>query len=104
MGLFDRNKNKIYSLGEAKKLLQTKKYERYTTIPVGDGYRLVPMEQTIRNDKFNGISYTKIKRQNFLNNIDARRELIEQNDESDIPIYNNYQSVKKYNQNQGIAR
>lgn len=29
MGLFSRGKNKVYSFEEAKRLMQTKKYERY---------------------------------------------------------------------------
>ena len=41
MALFNKKKDKVYSLGEAMRLLQTKKYENYTTIPEDDGYRLV---------------------------------------------------------------
>ena len=34
MGLFSRGKNKVYSFEEAKRLMQTKKYERYIPVPV----------------------------------------------------------------------
>lgn len=104
MGFFSRKKDKIYSLGEAMKLLQTSKYENYTTIPEEGGYRLVPMEQPIRSGELQNISYTQIKRQNFLNNIDARMKQDQIENKSDVPNYNNYQSARKYNQNQGIAR
>ena len=40
MGFFNK-KDKVYPLKEAMKLLGTKKYEGYTTVPVGDGFKLV---------------------------------------------------------------
>ena len=40
MGLFSK-KDRVYPLTEAMRLLKTAKYAHYTTIPVGDGYKLV---------------------------------------------------------------
>ena len=45
MGFFSKKEDRIYSLHEAMKLLKTEKYEYYTTIPVGNGYKIVPEER-----------------------------------------------------------
>ena len=43
MGFFGRKKNKVYSLGEAMKLLQTSKYRDYQPVQVGkdDEYKFI---------------------------------------------------------------
>lgn len=104
MGIFSRGKNerKIYSLSEAIKLLKTNKYQNYTTIPVGNGYRLVPMQQStqgIQEDEKN--SFTKVKRHDFLNRM---TENVDNQEFTKVPNYNNYQAVKGYRQSQGISR
>ena len=67
MGIFSIKKkdDKIYSLKDAIKLLQTSKYQNYTTIPVGDGYKLVPMHPLVIKQE--EISFINTKRNNFLN-------------------------------------
>lgn len=103
MGIFSRKRkeNRVYSLGEAMKLLQTKEYENYTTIPVGDGYRLVPMQQPIVYNEAEGVSTTQERRNDFLNRL---TDQVNQNKFNNVPKYNDYQSVKGYKQSQGIGR
>ena len=93
-----KKEDKIYSLKDAMKLLQTSKYENYTTIPVGEGYRLVPMQQLVHEQEVN---FTKKKRVDFLNRmtegVDTQEFII-------VPKYNNYQATKGYRKSQGISR
>ena len=49
MGLFNRKENRVYSLEQALKLLKTPQYAKYTTIPVGNGFKLV-LEKEIITD------------------------------------------------------
>ena len=51
MGLFNR-KNKVYSLEKALELLKEDAYKNYTTIPVGDKFKLVPEQDRKYQDKF----------------------------------------------------
>ena len=104
MGIFNINKkeDKIYSLKDAMKLLQTSKYQNYTTIPVGEGYRLVPMQQLAQVVQGQEeISSTNIKRNSFLNRITNG---VESQEVTKVPNYNNYQEVKGYRKSQGISR
>ena len=104
MGIFSINKkeDKIYSLKDAMKLLQTSKYQNYTTIPVGEGYRLVPMQQLsqIVQEK-EEISFNNTKRNSFLNRITKG---VESQKVTKVPNYNNYQAAKGYRKSQGISR
>lgn len=101
MGFFNRKKDRVYSLSEAMKLLQTKKYENYTTIPEEDGYRLVPMQEQIVYSETEEISYVKEKRNRFISRL---TEQVDYNETNQLPNYNNYQSAKNYKINQGISR
>lgn len=104
MGIFNINKkeDKIYSLKDAMKLLQTSKYQNYTTIPVGEGYRLVPMQQLAQVvQEQEEISFTNTKRKSFLNRM---TEGVETQGFTKVPNYNNYQAAKGYRQSQGISR
>lgn len=101
MGFFNRKKDRVYSLSEAMKLLQTKKYENYTTIPEENGYRLVPMQEQIVYSETEGISYGKEKRNRFVSRL---AEQVDYNETNKLPNYNNYQSAKNYKANQGVSR
>lgn len=104
MGIFSikKKEDKVYSLKDAIKLLQTNKYRNYTTIPVGEGYRLVPMQQPTQSvQEQEEISFTKVKRHNFLNRM---TENIDSQEFTKVPNYNNYQETKGYRQSQGISR
>ena len=104
MGIFSiqKKEDKIYSLKDAMKLLQTSKYQNYTTIPVGEGYRLVPMQQLAQVVQKQGNSnFTKKKRNNFLNRM---TEGVKTQGFTKVPNYNNYQESKGYRQSQGISR
>ena len=104
MGIFSikKKEDKIYSLNAAMKLLQTSKYQNYTTIPVGEGYRLVPMQQLsqVMKEK-EEISFTNTKRKSFLNRM---TEGVETQGFTKVPNYNHYQTSKGYRQSQGISR
>ena len=101
MGIFSIKKkdDKIYSLKDAMKLLQTSKYQNYTTIPVGDGYKLVPMHPLVIKQE--EISFINTKRNNFLNRMTKG---VESQEVNKVPNYNNYQAAKGYRQSQGISR
>ena len=94
MGFFNK-KDKVYPLKEAMKLLWTKKYEGYTTVPVGDGFKLVTQAEGDEHIE----SYRKQKRGQFLEEISgngAYRTTSRQ--------YNNWSSAKSYQKQQGIYK
>ena len=94
MGFFNKN-DKVYPLKEAMKLLGTKKYEGYTTVPVGDGFKLVTQAEGDEHIE----SYRKQKRGQFLEEISgngAYRTTSRQ--------YNNWSSAKSYQKQQGIYK
>ncbi len=97
MGLFSRKEDRIYSLSEAMSLLKTEKYARYTTIPVGDGYKLVPIEMAsehIKQYKAAGSEKTgQDARNTFAREISGNGIYRNINN---VPNYNNYQSVRGY--------
>ena len=104
MGIFSIKKkdDKIYSLKDAIKLLQTSKYQNYTTIPVGEGYRLVPMQQLVQGMQEQGkISYINTKRNSFLNRMTKG---VDSQVVTQVPNYNNYQAAKGYRQRKGLTR
>ena len=77
------------------KLLGTKKYEGYTTVPVGDGFKLVTQAEGDEHIE----SYRKQKRGQFLEEISgngAYRTTSRQ--------YNNWSSAKSYQKQQGIYK
>lgn len=90
MGLFNR-KNKVYSLQEAMKLLKTGKYENYTTMPVGNGYKLVPEKEVSRHIESLKIQgNTQTRREKFLNGMSGNGVY------NVKPNYNNWQAAKHY--------
>ena len=94
MGFFNK-RDKVYSLQEAMRLLGTKKYEGYTTVPVGDGFKLVTQAEGDEHIE----SYRKQKRGQFLEEISgngAYRTTSRQ--------YNNWSSAKSYQKQQGIYK
>lgn len=91
MGFFNRKEEKVYILSEAMRLLKTKKYANYTTIPVGNGYKLVPIEKASQHIKTLKIGVNQDRRDNFLNEISGQGTYRNANT---ILDYNNYQSVK----------
>lgn len=94
MGFFNK-KDKVYPLKEAMKLLGTKKYEGYTTVPVGDSFKLVTQAEGDEHIE----SYRKQKRGQFLEEISgngAYRTTSRQ--------YNNWSSAKSYQKQQGIYK
>ena len=104
MGIFSTKKreNKIYSLKEAMKLLQTNKYQNYTTIPEGEGYRLVPMQQLVQvvQEQEENIT-SKTGRHSFL---DRMKKGVVTHEYSKAPDQYGYQTAKEYRQSQGITR
>lgn len=90
MGLFNRNKNqeKIYTFKEVTKLIQTRGYEDYVAIPVGDSKYLFVPEQ--REQTYNA-------RKDFVNRMSNNGAYA--NNKS----YSNYQSAKGYNPHRGFS-
>lgn len=84
MGLFNRNKEqeKTYTFKEVTRLIQTKGYEDYVAIPVGDSKYLFVLEQ--REQNYNA-------HKEFVNRMSNNGAYA--NNRS----YNNYQSAKRYN-------
>lgn len=94
MGLFSRKENRVYSLQEAIKMLNMKKYEGYTTIPTGEGYfKLVPEELASKH-----ISQYKNKTKIGETHKNKRNIFVEEVSESGI--YRNINSGTNYNNNQ----
>ena len=84
MGLFSRGKNKVYSFEEAKRLMQTKKYERYIPVPVEgnkDGYRLSLEEPLLKREREARDNKRKIKEEKvqFMNRINENGAYINLN-------------------------
>jgi len=104
LGIFSTKKreNKIYSLKEAMKLLQTNKYQNYTTIPEGEGYRLVPMQQLVQvvQEQEENTTY-KTGRHGFLYRM---KKGVVTHEYSKAPDQYGYQTAKEYRQSQGITR
>ena len=114
MGLFSIRKNRVYSLTEAKKLLQTEKYMHYTAVAVDEShrnYRLVPEEEAliqvrqkrlqqkqqvqsenIRKNQY----YFKEEQKQFRNRLSGNGAYNNIANSEVIKNYNNYQSAKKY--------
>lgn len=97
MGLFNRKEKKIYSLEEALKLLKMPKYENYTTVPMGDGYKIVPEQEVVTNIDEEKANVFQKRRGNFLREMSGQGTY--SNLSTTVPSYNNYQSAKRY-QNQ----
>ncbi len=100
MGIFNKNKkeDKVYSLREAMNLLKKAKYDHYTTIPEGDGYRLVPIGQEVQYVE-NGTNCIQ-RRSSFLDRISDNGKY-RRNERP--KTYNNYQSAKRYRGNTSYA-
>lgn len=101
MGIFNKNKkeDKVYSLREAMNLLKKAKYDHYTTIPEGDGYRLVPIGQEVQYVE-NGTNCIQ-RRSSFLDRISDNGSY--RNNKKVQNTYNNYQSAKRYKGNTSYA-
>lgn len=89
MGLFNRNKKqeKTYTFKEVTKLIQTKGYEDYVAIPVGDSKYLFVQEQ--KEQTYNA-------RKDFLNRISNNGAYANNRN------YNDYQNAKRYNPHRGL--
>lgn len=95
MGLFNRKENRVYSLEQALKLLKTPQYAKYTTIPVGNGFKLVLEKEIITDSDELESKGFKQRRIKFLDQISGQGT-----DNNPVPDYNNYQSARRYqNQN-----
>ena len=93
MGFFSKKKNRVYSLEQALKLLKTPQYAKYTTVPVGDGFKIVPeTEVIVHNDAIETNGF-KERRGKFLNQVS--KQGIYRN-VSTVPNYNNYQTTRGY--------
>ena len=93
MGFFNRKDNKVYSLEQALKLLKTPQYAQYTTVPVGDGFKLVPEKEVdIYNDEIETNGF-KQRRGNFVSQVSGEGRY---SNISTVPNYNNYQSARSY--------
>lgn len=94
MGLFSRKKNRVYSLQDTLRLLKMPQYANYTTVPVGDGFKLVP-EKEVYSDSVETTEF-KQRRGNFVKKLSGQGIY---GSISTVPNYNNYQSAR-INQNQ----
>ena len=94
MGFFSRNKeNRVYSLEQALRLLKMPQYAKYTTVPVGDGFKIVPeTEVIVHNDAIETNGF-KERRGKFLNQVSEQGTY---RNVSTEPNYNNYQSTRGY--------
>ena len=98
MGLFSKKEDKVYSLKEALKLLKMSKYAKYTTVPMGNGYKIVPeTEVIVHNSDAIETNRFKQRRGNFVSQVSGQGTY---GSISTAPNYNNYQSARNYqNQN-----
>lgn len=93
MGFFSRKENKVYSLEQALKLLKMPQYAKYTTVPVGDGFKLVPEKEVdIYNDEIETNGF-KQRRENLVSQLSGEGRY---SNISTVPNYNNYQSARSY--------
>lgn len=93
MGFFSRKENKVYSLEQALKLLKMPQYAKYTTVPVGDGFKLVPEKEVdIYNDEIETNGF-KQRRENLVSQLSGQGRY---SNISTVPNYNNYQSARSY--------
>lgn len=119
MGFFNKS-NKVYSLGEAMKLLKMPKYYGYTTVPEGDGFKLVTQAEydkiiaeqkrveagnAFRQQIFDNEIYRKQERNAFREQISGNgiyRRMQARNNDNKYPKYNDWQSAKGYNEDQWV--
>ena len=93
MGFFSRKENKVYSLEQALKLLKMPQYAKYTTVPVGDGFKLIPEKEVdIYSDEIETNGF-KQRRGNFVSQVSGQGRY---SNISTVPNYNNYQSARSY--------
>ena len=104
MGIFTK-KDKIYPLTKAMELLKMKKYEHYTTLPVGNGFKLVPQEEANKHigEYKKGITNRLDARNSFTqqisgNGIYRKQKPVNIIKQNEYPNYNNWQSAKRYNE------
>ena len=93
MGIFSKKTDRVYPLKKALELLQTTQYQNYTTVPVGDGFKLVPEKEVISHSDSIGTSGFKQRRGNFVNELSRQGRY---GNISTVPNYNNYQSARSY--------
>lgn len=91
MGFFSKKENRVYSLEQALKLLKTPQYAKYTTVPVGDGFKIVPETEVIVHNDAIETNEFKERRGNFLSQVSEQG--IYRNVSTE-PNYNNYQSTR----------
>ena len=93
MGIFSKKEDRIYSLEQALKLLKMPQYAKYTTVPVGDGFKLVSeKEVNIYSDEIETNGF-KQRRGNFVSQVSGEGRY---SNISTVPNYNNYQSARSY--------
>ena len=95
MGLFSK-KDRVYPLTEAMRLLKTAKYAHYTTIPVGDGYKLVSeVEASKHVEQLKTQEKIKTQRQSFLSEMsgNSRHNNINYNDDQSAKGYKKPNSI-----------
>ena len=101
MGFFSRKENKVYSLEQALKLLKTPQYAKYTTVPVGDGFKLVPEKEVCTYSDEMPINGFKQRRGNFVSQVSEQGKYGSISTEQN---YNNYQSARRYQNYRSLER
>ena len=101
MGLFSKKENKVYSLEQALKLLKMPQYSKYTTVPVGDGFKLVHEKEVVSYSESIETTGFKQRRGNFVNELSGQGIYSNINTEVN---YNNYQSARRYQNYRSLER
>ena len=97
MGLFNRKKDKAYSLQDAMRLLKTDKFAKYTAVETNDGtnmYKLVPEEEALNmaRERRNREKVFEGQRAEFLDRMTGNGEYINLKPKN----YNNYEVRNNY--------
>ena len=93
MGFFNRKYNRVYSLEQALRLLKMPQYAQYTTVPVGEGFKLVPQKESSTYSYEIDKNEFKQKRENFVDKLSGQGTY---SSISTVQNYNNYQSARSY--------
>lgn len=96
MGLFSKKEDRVYSLEEALKLLKMPQYAKYTTVPMGHGFKIVPEKEVVIHSDAIETNGFKQRRGIFVSQVSEQGKY---GSISIVPNYNNYQSARRY-QNQ----
>lgn len=93
MGLFSKKEDRVYSLEEALKLLKMPKYAKYTTVPIRNGFKIVPEKEVIVYSDAIETNEFKQRRGIFVSQVSEQGKY---SSFSTVPKYNNYQSARRY--------